>query len=307
MLGSFGHLGWWLELFSHFRLQYAVWLALCGLALLALRRAALAVATVMLAAANVLPVLQHHYGAPAAPAAEGPGLRAVLLNVYFRSGSHERVLRYVREAAPDLIVFLEVTPAWLGALRGLGDVLPYQVQAGELLVASRLPLTGLRVVPLGPADTRAILVRTQHGAESLTVIGTHTNWPLGPGIAASRNGELTALAALARSVDGPLVILGDLNVTPFSPVFSFLLSRGRLADCSAGRGWHPTWPAWFPPLYLQIDHCLVGPGVGVAGLRTGPYVGSDHYPLEVTVVPVEAASPAGGAVTASAAPPTFRR
>ena len=261
----------------------------------------------MLAAANALPLAYYYYGAPTAPPANGPGLRAVLVNVYFRNGSHGRLLHYVRAAAPDVVVFLEVTPAWAAALRELRDVLPYQAQAGELLVASRLPLQGLRALALPPGDAQAVVFRAESAAGALTVIGAHTNWPLGRRIAANRNAELMALAALARSVDGPLAVLADLNVTAFSPVFHQLLAHGRLADCAAGRGWHPTWPAWFPPLYLQIDHCLVGAGVSVAAFRAGSYVGSDHYPLEVTLVPAPRAPAAGDAVTASLRPPTSRR
>lgn len=306
-LGSLGHLAWWLELFTHFRPQYAAWLALCGVGLLALRRPALGVAALLLSAANALP-LSHYYGArpPSSPGGE-PVLHAVLLNLWFRNGQHERVLRYVRETGPDLAVFLEATPPWRHALQGLEDVMPFQAHAGEVLVASRVPLAGLRAVPLPSGNATAIVFRIAADPAGLTVIGTHANWPLGARIAADRNRELGALAAMARSVDGPLLVLGDLNVTAFSPVFHYLLSRGRLADCAAGRGWHPTWPTWFPPLYVQIDHCLAGPGVFIEHLGTGPAVGSDHLPLEVSFRLTPPATGPGAPVTAAAPPRTFRR
>jgi len=307
-LASLGHLAWWLELFAHFRPQYAAWLVLCGIGLLALRQPALGTAALLLGLANALPLLHYYREAPPAPPPRGEALDAVLLNLFLRNGDHERALGYLRAADADLAVLLEVTPAWREALRGLADTLPYQAQAGEILVASRLPLSGLRVVALPSGEADAILFRVPVGEAGLTVIGTHANWPLGPRMSRNRNHELGAIAALARSVEGPLLVLGDLNVTAFSPVFRYLLARGRLSDCAAGRGWHPTWPAWFPPLYLQIDHCLAGEGVAVARLGTGPYVGSDHYPLEVSVqLDPGASTPEGGPVTAAARRPTSRR
>jgi endonuclease/exonuclease/phosphatase family metal-dependent hydrolase len=124
-------------------------------------------------------------------------------------------------------------------------------------------------------------------------------------MAAHRNQELAQLADLARNAPTPVVVLGDLNVTAFSPVFVELLARSGLHDCAAGQGLNTTWPAQFPPLYLQIDHCLADPGIGVLGLRSGPWVGSDHFPLEVELALPQPPGPTP--VRASRARPTSRR
>lgn len=280
---SLGHLSWWLELFTHFRLQYAVWLTACCLALLWLRRPGLALAALALAALNATPLLYYYADLPGRPPAAEAGFKALLLNVFRLNGSHDRVLAYVRDARPDAAVFLEATGGWADALRSLEDVLPYQAHAGEIFVASRWPLAGLRSVPLAAAETGAVVFETGPAGRPLTLIAAHAQWPLGPRLAAARNAQLAALAGLARAADGPLLVLADLNTTVFSPAFRTLLAQGGLADCGAGRGVRATWPARFPPLYLQIDHCLHGRGLDVTQLATGPFVGSDHYPLEVTV------------------------
>jgi endonuclease/exonuclease/phosphatase (EEP) superfamily protein YafD len=275
-------MAWWLELFSHFRPQYALLLAACGIGLVAFGRPAVGLAALALAAANALQLL-HYYAGPPSPPGVGPEFKAVLANVYFRNGRHDRLLEYVRAAEPDVAVFLEVTPAWSEALRGLASQLPYQAQAGEVFVASRTPLRGLRALPLAGQGAMAAVFSLDAGGAQFTVIGAHASWPLGADIAASRDRELDQLAGIVRAAPGPVLVLGDLNITAFSPAFSRLLGQAGLLDCAAGRGFHPTWPAWFPPLYIQIDHCLAGPGLAVTGLATGPYVGSDHYPLEVTL------------------------
>jgi len=303
ILASLAHLAWWLELFSHFRLQYAMALAACAAGFLWLRRPGLGVAALALAVANAVPLL--HYLGPAPPPPPGGAVKAVLLNLWFRNEGHDRVIDYVRAAQPDLAVFLEATPAWQESLRQLDDLLPYQAQAGELFVASRSPLEALRAVPLADAGALAVVFGFETPQGPLTVIGAHASWPLGAAIADSRNRELARLAALAREAPAPVVVLGDFNVTAYSPVFVELLARSGLRDCSAGQGLHATWPALFPPLSLQIDHCLAVPGIGVRGLRTGPWVGSDHFPLEVELVLPPAAG--RGPVRASQGPPTSRR
>jgi endonuclease/exonuclease/phosphatase (EEP) superfamily protein YafD len=299
---SLAHLAWWLELFSHFRLQYAVMLAACGVALAALRRPGIGLAALALAAVNTLPLVQYFAPSPQ-PAGPGPELTVVMANVWFRNDDHDRVLHYVTGVAPDVAIFLEATPPWGAALAGLREALPYQAHAGETFVAARKPLSGLRVLPLGDSDSIAVVFAYETGGTPVTVIGAHVNWPLGPGIAASRNRELADLAAIARGAPGPVLLVGDLNVTAFSPAFDALRAGSGLRDCAGGRGLHPTWPAWFPPLWIRIDHCLSGPGLAVTRLASGPWVGSDHFPLEVTV----RLTGAGSGVIASQALPTSRR
>lgn len=279
-LASLAHLAWWLELFCHFRPQYALLLVACGAGLFALRRPGLGVAALALAAANAVPLL-HYLGPAPQPPIAGPAVKAVLLNLWFRNGDHQRVLDYLAASDPDLAVFLEVTPAWSEALRSLDGQLPYRAEAGEVYVASRHPFTGLRALPLGEAGAMALVFSVRFGDAPVTVIGAHANWPLGRDVAASRARELDELAAIARHSDAPVIVLGDFNVTAFSPAFTDLLARSALSDCAAGQGFNPTWPALFPPLYMQIDHCLARGGLGVTRLHSGPYVGSDHLPLEV--------------------------
>ena len=71
-------------------------------------------------------------------------------------------------------------------------------------------------------------------------------------------------------------ILGDLNVSPWSPHFGGLLRE-------SGRGVQATWPTNLAPMRIPIDHCLVSPDVSVVGRRVGPDVGSDHFPIVVDV------------------------
>ena len=63
------------------------------------------------------------------------------------------------------------------------------------------------------------------------------------------------------------------------PRFRDLLAATGLRDAARGQGWIGTWPAWLRPALVPIDHVLVGGPVAVVGLRRGPFVGSDHYPL----------------------------
>ena len=104
------------------------------------------------------------------------------------------------------------------------------------------------------------------------------------GMAALRNRQLKQLQTLLVDLLGPVVLVGDLNTTPWSQHFAQLLSEPRFRSVREGFGWLPTWPAMLPPfLRIPIDHCLVTSELDVLALDLGHNVGSDHLPLVVTL------------------------
>ena len=81
----------------------------------------------------------------------------------------------------------------------------------------------------------------------------------------------------------PRLLVGDFNLTPYSPHFSDLLARTGMVDARRRQGLSATWPTWVVPLQVPIDHCIADPSLAVVGVRRGPVVGSDHYPVEITL------------------------
>ena len=86
---------------------------------------------------------------------------------------------------------------------------------------------------------------------------------------------------MLRTLDAPVLLLGDLNATPWSHPFKRLLQETGLIDGSRGMGYQPTWPAGVLPLLIPIDHCLHSQELRVVHKEVGPMVGSDHYPVIV--------------------------
>ncbi|MEL6340871.1 MAG: endonuclease/exonuclease/phosphatase family protein [Myxococcota bacterium] len=117
----------------------------------------------------------------------------------------------------------------------------------------------------------------------LLLIATHPIPPIGPDETLARNAQLVELGKKAAESERPVLLVGDLNTTPFSPSFSDLLRHGGFRDSARGHGYAPTWPTFFLPLSIPIDHALHSSNVEIVDRRVGPNIGSDHYPLVVTV------------------------
>lgn len=114
--------------------------------------------------------------------------------------------------------------------------------------------------------------------------------------AAEKRGWRDAQLASARSwlagKNGPAILIGDLNLTMYSPIYRAFVAETGVRNARAGFGPLGTWPAWMPGPLLPLDHCLVRGPVGVIACRTGPKIGSDHLPLLVDLHLPGAAEPA---------------
>jgi endonuclease/exonuclease/phosphatase family metal-dependent hydrolase len=232
----------------------------------------------------------------------GSGARVLSWNVWWRFGPRwrdrqPRILATLREAAPDVVALQEcwgtegTTQAHeLAAALGFGAAfaapsLPpvperpeHPEQEGVRLgigLLSRWPITAVRQVPL-PARHRpeppvSLVATLAHPAGQLPVIATCLEWE--PAYASDRVAQAQAVADLATdpSLDGPapVIVMGDLNAAPDSPVLRPLLDV--LTDAWAEGGGDPAAASLrsdhpFAPLEAtelidrRIDHVLVRPG-----------------------------------------------
>jgi endonuclease/exonuclease/phosphatase (EEP) superfamily protein YafD len=115
----------------------------------------------------------------------------------------------------------------------------------------------------------------------LRVIALHAAPPFGDGVEIQAQQLEIAVRLAADAPDRRVLLAGDLDLTPWSPAFTELLSRSGLVDTGPRRGLTATWLSRLPFLGLMIDHVLVSPNIAVADNRLGADVGSTHFPVIV--------------------------
>src|SRR5262249_13417096 len=132
---------------------------------------------------------------------------------------------------------------------------------------SKYELKEMEAPKLCPDDIRTLIATFSVHDTEITLINTHPIAPLNEQYYDWRNEQLKALAKLATDTDGPLILVGDLNSTCFSPFFKQLLRDGHLSDSEVGFGIQPSWSAlWWPAkspidcvmFRLPLDHVLIG-------------------------------------------------
>lgn len=295
-----------LELFSHFRLQYALCAFVAGIvAWWNGHRLATAISCgcLLLNAALVFSVAGWTLsgdGLNAREARRAAGdvtrLRLLHANVLMSNRRYESFARLVRESDPDLWFVQEVDAAWLAFLqREFARDYPHSIAEPlrnrfGIAAFSKRPFRSARILRTGPVSERGDQERDERGpslelrlepgpeGRDLRLYSSHPPPPLSAAAARARNLQIRELLQIADQDSGPYVLIGDLNNTPHSPWFADWLARSRLIR-PASRVADYTWPTWFPGPGIEIDHCLSSDGVRVTRRRPGPHIGSDHLPL----------------------------
>jgi len=233
---------------------------------------------------------------------QGQELRVLLSNMDKYKDNSDRAIALIQKERPDIVVFVEVGTAIAAKLKaGLTDILPYSlehIETGFLpafwlgdkglseetrfldgsLILSHIPLENPQVKSLG-GGRKSLLANLQISGQLISLIAVHPSKATGQIYFEERNRQLEAIADYAATLKNPVILIGDMNVTMWSPYYRDLVKKTQLHNVRAGFGILPTWPTFQPLLYIPIDHCLVSPDFQVLKVRRGQAIGSDHFPL----------------------------
>lgn len=287
LMGFAGQFGWVLDLAAHFRVQYTMVLGLGALSAAVRRKRGWAIIFAGFALLNMALLMPRLLpGVEVAISDDEPVFRGLVANINSEHRYPDAIRRVITDEDPDFILLLEITPWMLEQLADLADGYPYWVAEPRednfgMALFSRQPLLKTEILRFGPIKLPSILAELPSGEQRFTLLGTHPTPPVSAELARYRDEQLAMLAQRARQTDQPLLLLGDLNLSPWSVVFRQLLTNAGLQDSANGRGIQPTWPAGWPLLWIPIDHALFSRGIQIQRRAVGADLGSDHYPVLV--------------------------
>ena len=298
-LVSFAGGVWWpLDLLSHFRVQLAIVVVIATIVLLIIKRRKLACIALAIAVIHIADVGRLYLPSAAASdaAQDAPTLKLLHFNAWSWSNRDPAAfVRYLESSDVDLAFVQESNEDIVDCLKSMHSGFelvwprgPYQ--HGEHLVLRKMR-TGSPIEVISVERCRwgrAIDVRIKWQGRIIAILNPHITIPGSRANALERNAEFAVVAEWARAQQLPSVIIGDLNATPWCSGFRSLLAETKLIDSQQGFGVQGSWPRR-PPHALSwiftipIDHCLHDANWVTLDRRIGPYLGSDHLPLEVTV------------------------
>ena len=256
-----------------------------------------------------VPLAPEHVEATTRPADAPSSLRLVASNVLKDNEQHDRWLDVVRGADADLILAVEVDETWDDMIEdALGEEYPFQVRQPQdnyygMVLYSRLELIDpeLRFIVQDDVPSVHTGVELRCG-QRIYLHGVHPRppEPLRDEDATARDAEVVIVG---REIEGeaegeqrPVIVAGDFNDVAWSHTSKLFQKVSRLLDPRKGRGFFNTFDARYPLLRFPLDHVFHSNHFKLINLELLPFVGSDHFPVSITLsyeptAPVEQPEP----------------
>lgn len=290
----FGRSHWLLELLTHFRMHFVIGGIVLLFIALARRGYGFALLAAAVAAANLSPMIPYILPGPVEAEASQFEVRIMSANVHFRNSGYAALRAAIERENPDIVGLQEVNGTWVEELSAIRPEYPFTVLRPEggaygLALFSRVPLREMESSPyIENGVQTAITVELELQNVPVTMMVVHL---MAPGTAAKADLRNTQLGKIAEMIaadrNDEQILVGDLNVTPWSPYYLTLESEAGLVNAARGHGYRPTWPAGLGFLKIPIDHCLLSKGLRVRRFHRGAEIGSDHVPIVVDIAIVE--------------------
>lgn len=221
----------------------------------------------------------------------GPDLVVMTFNVDRGSADVEALSRLLHLRRPDVVVLPEAGEPFRARLAPLVADLGYRSWSST--PATRPDADGSSILA-GPSlgavrvdvlrDVSFPWLQLSGGALGRTrLVGAHLAAPV-PTLIGAWGTELASLQRWCGPTAGPAAVLGDLNSSADLAAFRAGTAGCTDAGDAAGKGLLATWPTATPRwVGAQLDHVLVGGGVGVDGFDAVEVPGTDHRGVLCTV------------------------
>ena len=226
----------------------------------------------------------------------GQRLKVVQFNLWARNVDPRATLAWIEAEDADIVVLQEVERASRGAPAALARFYPHRVPevvfaSSAVILAKVAPSDqGLLFSTAAGRRTAAAWASFGEGESRFTVVGAHLAWPTTPRL---QQAQLRRLAeGLARFDPRTAILTGDFNLTPWSFALRRLDARLGLKRRTRAMATWPArdighFPSSLPFAFLPIDHVYAGGDWKTVEVRRGPRLGSDHFPLVVTLARAE--------------------
>jgi endonuclease/exonuclease/phosphatase (EEP) superfamily protein YafD len=214
--------------------------------------------------------------------------KVIVANVQELEQEHLKMAAYFKAEDPDFLLILEADPPWIEAMSFLEEEYPYYLleprwSGHGIALYSKVPWESTAVWDIVGVDRPALVASLTIEDQPLTIIGMHPYPPVSSQQWSLRNEELAQVADFIQQQPGTVMLLGDLNVTHWSPTFKDMITTAGLENGRSEFGHLATWPAIGSIAWLPFDHILTTPDLTISKLERGPNIGTDHLPLAAEI------------------------
>lgn len=284
-----GDIGWLAEMCASLRCQIVVVLLISALPFLFTRSLRLvSLLLVILALANVAlvsPILL-----PAKQKADAKDFLSfqVLQTNLENKKAYEEIVKQVQDLGPDIFCVENLDE---DSSRRLNEQLPFYHRGGEFPDAKGTgigifcnhPMSDMQVKKVGPDKLPVVMAKVKFEFGDCNIVALSAPAPADAASFKKRNAYLDAVGKEVSQLQGPVVVTGLFNVTPYGAAFANWIKTYNLIDGRVGNGFNPN--LHFGPTDIVInrfpvDHFLVSQNIEVQKYSVKPNsLGGSHAPI----------------------------
>lgn len=231
-------------------------------------------------------ILSYSIPVHAAPA-DKPRLKILYANIDRPSLAWDGFRKVAEEFDPDILIADEVDEVWKPHMEWAEAKYPYRVATWDgygMAMYSRVPITDSAILTEPGRFGKTIPAKLLWNGKAFRIYATHVNSPVDDAGFMKQSRQFDTIARAIESHPEATFVVGDMNACETRSEFRRLMAACRLRDSRGGFGWEPSWPWGWPILTIPLDHILVPERWRVVERHLGPYYGSDHRPVLLTVV-----------------------
>ena len=222
-------------------------------------------------------------------------IKVVGVNLWYKNTQTQLMTDFFKDEDPDILMLAEFTNVQYEEMKEyLSSNFSYSsLQIQDLskpytgkAIFSRFPLT--KKVIQDPINSEIfLLTETKAFDKNIDLIMVHTTAPINTEFFDSRNQQLGFLGnELINEIQDPAIVMGDFNVSPWSP--RFIQMDDKLSDSDFSRIRNNSFAfSWqyqgFPRLKSHIDHTYLTSELTKDSYELKDFPGSDHKAQVVTI------------------------
>lgn len=285
----FSYLGkyhWIPDFFSHFRMYYFFFFSIAIVYCITLKKYIKSGIIFILLLCIIIEIFPF-YKQKKLEQAEN-SLKVGSINLLSFNKEYSALENFLKKENFDLFFVYELSPAWEFKINQITGLYPFK----KLIVRddffgiglySKIPLTSSKKAYFSEIKVPSIVADLKFEDKPITIIGTHPEPPNSKEGFNSRNEQFENINQLVTQSKNSIIIVGDFNCSSFSANMNRLTKNTTLTDSRIGFGIQNSWNAKNILFSIAIDHCFITNDFNVINRKIGPYIGSDHYPISVTL------------------------
>lgn len=218
-------------------------------------------------------------------------VKLLISNVYMENKETGKLIELIEKVKPDLFLLAEVDQHWVDAVSRLEKDYPYTVKypldnTYGMALFSKLELIDEEVKFIVEDDIPSIHTKIKlRSGGVFKLYGIHPRPPVPTenDRSTERDAELLIVGRIAQKTDEPTIVAGDLNDVAWSRTTTLFQKISGLLDPRIGRGLYNSFHAEYRLLRFPLDHVFHSKHFRLVDLERMPSIGSDHFPILVTL------------------------